>query len=200
MRHAILALFIFACIGAVQAAPYHLTNNNLAADAQNIIRESDGANIPPDPRNADDQIYLQWLSSGCSGPCTPDPAPAPPAPTPQQQYAAAVAAGLTITWQTSTTLNATYPLGNDPITQTPIAVEALAELDNISAKGTFISGLTTRNWPDVTGTPHVMTVAQFEAMYGACAAYLDALATALGTALQGQTAMALPSTSVTINQ
>ena len=76
MRRAILALFVFACIGTAQAAPYQLTNNNLAADAQTILRESDGASIPPDPRNADDQNYLQWLAAGN----TPDPAPAAPAP------------------------------------------------------------------------------------------------------------------------
>lgn len=196
----LLSLSLLWTATSALAAPYRLTNNNLAANAQTIVRESDGASIPADPRNADDQAYLQWLSSGCSGPCTPDPAPAPPAPTPQQRYAAAVAAGLTVTWQTSTTLNATYPLGNDPITQTPIAVEALAELSNIAAKGTFISGATTRNWPDVTGTPHAMTVAQFQAMYGACAAYLDALATALGAALLPNGTWAPPSATVTLDQ
>lgn len=118
----------------------------------------------------------------------------------QAQYAAAIAAGLAITWTGSAPLNATYPLGLDPITQTPIAVEALAELSNIAAKGTFISGATTRNWPDVTGTPHAMTVAQFQAMYGACAAYLDALATALGAALLPNGTWAPPSATVTLDQ
>ena len=200
MRNLGIAVIWCALSTSALAAPYRLTNDNLAANAQTIVRESDGASIPADPRNADDQAYLQWLSSGCSGPCTPDPAPAPPAPTPQQQYAAAVAAGLTITWQTSTTLNATYPLGNDPITQTPIAVEALAELSNIAAKGTFISGQTTRNWPDATGAFHSFTVAQFQAMYGACAAYLDALATALGAALLPKGTWVPPSATVTLDQ
>jgi hypothetical protein len=44
--------------------PYRLTNNSLPANAQIIIRVSDGAFIPPDPRNADFQQYSAWLTAG----------------------------------------------------------------------------------------------------------------------------------------
>ena len=30
----------------------------------NIIRDGDGANIPPDPRNADYARYLAWIKAG----------------------------------------------------------------------------------------------------------------------------------------
>lgn len=52
-----------------QTQPYRLTNNSLPPNAQTVIRVSDGASIPPDPRNADFQIYTAWLAAGY----TPDP-------------------------------------------------------------------------------------------------------------------------------
>lgn len=56
--------------------PYQLTSSILAANAQSVIREADGAFIPDDPMNADYQAYLAWLAEGN----TPDPAP-PPTPS-----------------------------------------------------------------------------------------------------------------------
>ena len=41
---------------------YTLTSSMLTANAQIVIRDTDGANIPPDPRNADWQQYQQWLA------------------------------------------------------------------------------------------------------------------------------------------
>jgi hypothetical protein len=43
-----------------------------------IIRLSDGAHIPNDPRNRDYKDYLDWVNEGN----TPLPAPAPPPPPP----------------------------------------------------------------------------------------------------------------------
>jgi len=60
------------------ATLYQLTNNSLAANAQSVIRESDGATIPYAAGNADWQVYLLWLQAGNN----PDPAPAPPTPPP----------------------------------------------------------------------------------------------------------------------
>jgi hypothetical protein len=63
---------------------YTLTSPTLATNGQTVIRDADGANIPPDPRNADFQAYLAWLGAGNT------PAPyAPPAAT-QAQLAAAL--------------------------------------------------------------------------------------------------------------
>lgn len=53
---------------------YTLTNNALAANAQTVIRDADGAHIPPDPKNADFAQYLAWLAV----PNTPTPAASNP--------------------------------------------------------------------------------------------------------------------------
>ena len=42
----LLSLSLLWTATSALAAPYRLTNNNLAANAQQIIRESDGASIP----------------------------------------------------------------------------------------------------------------------------------------------------------
>jgi hypothetical protein len=52
--------------------PYRLTDNGRSADKQSIVRVSDGAVIPPDPRNSDAYVYFQWLAAGNK----PDPAQA----------------------------------------------------------------------------------------------------------------------------
>jgi len=51
---------------------YQLTTSTI------IIRLSDGAHIPNDPRNLDYKDYLDWVKEGN----TPLPAPAPPPPGP----------------------------------------------------------------------------------------------------------------------
>lgn len=59
------------------AAPYQLTNNSLPADGQIVLRQSDHAFIPPDPRNGDFAAYQAWVSAGN----VPDPAPSLPPTT-----------------------------------------------------------------------------------------------------------------------
>src|SRR5690348_2627505 len=61
---------------------YTLTHSTLAANAQTIIRDVDGAFIPADPRNADFQAYLAWLAAGN----TPSPYVAPPPPPPTYTF------------------------------------------------------------------------------------------------------------------
>jgi hypothetical protein len=58
---------------------YTLTSSTLANNAQSVIRDADGASIPPDLRNADFQQYLAWLAAGNTP--TPYMPPLPPIPT-----------------------------------------------------------------------------------------------------------------------
>ena len=122
MRVFIALVFMLLSVSA-NAASYRLTNNSLAANAQTIIRESDGANIPNDPRNADDQAYLAWLAAGN----TPDPAPTIPTPPPTTLQIVSTLYG--------TSLNGTYPI--DAATQ--VKVQAIALY--IAANGRFPAGL-----------------------------------------------------------
>jgi hypothetical protein len=168
---------------------YQLTRGGVAASAQPVTRESDGAFIPNDARNADYQQYLAWLDAGN----TPDAAPAPTAAeAAQATYAAAIAAGLTATWSTSTTLNGTYAL--DQTTQFTMTAETVSILTN----GTFTNGQTTRNWPNAAGAFQSFTLAQFKALASAIALYLDGLASALAVASAGGAA-SWPSATVTIS-
>lgn len=67
---------------AFAAQPYQLSGVTLAANAQPVIREADGAYIPNDARNMDYQRLMAWLAAGN----TPDSAPdAPPAPITSMQ-------------------------------------------------------------------------------------------------------------------
>jgi hypothetical protein len=173
---------------------YTLTNSSLADNAQ-LITRSDGATIPPDPGNADFQAYLVFLAAGN----TPNPAPVPPPPTAAQaaqtQYNNMIAAGLTITWTTSTALNATY--GCDPTTTFNITAESISILMN----STFTNGQGTRMWPaTVNGAATFInfTVAQFKTLATTIGQYVDALAAASVSAAAGQPTT-WPSATVTLN-
>ena len=54
---------------------YSLTDNAY------IIRDQDGAHIPPDPGNRDYQAYLAWVAEG-NEPAPIEPSPTPPIETP----------------------------------------------------------------------------------------------------------------------
>jgi hypothetical protein len=172
-------------------AAYQLTVGGVAASAQPVTRESDGAFIPNDARNADYQQYLAWLDAGN----TPDAAPAPTAAeAAQAAYSAAIAAGLATTWSTSTTLNGAYAL--DQATQFNMTAETVSILTN----GTFTNGQTTRNWPNAAGAFQSLTLAQFKALASAIALYLDGLASALAlAAASAGGAASWPSVTVTIS-
>lgn len=170
------------------SAAYQLTSNSLASSVQPIIRESDGAHIPNDSRNADYQIYTAWLAAGN----TPDAAPTLTAlATAEVLYTTAISSGLTVTWSTSTALNGTYVL--DGATQTNINFEVVS----ISVNSTFTNGTASRNWPDASGGFHTFNTTQFKAFATAVALYVDQLTAAVQTVQQGGTAT-WPSASVTI--
>jgi hypothetical protein len=73
---------------------YTFTSSTLANNQQRIIRDADGASIPPDPMNADFQAYLAWLIAGN----TPNPYVAPPAPPATCQLWQLQAAMTSVQW------------------------------------------------------------------------------------------------------
>lgn len=65
---------------------YKITNG------MSIVRETDGAFIPPDPANRDYADYLSWVEAGG----VPDPYIAPTPPTPPTPLEKLQASGLSI--------------------------------------------------------------------------------------------------------
>lgn len=96
-------------------------------------------------------------------------APAAPALTVTQQGATAIASGITITWSASTPLNGTYAM--DVPTQSNVQAELLAILVN----GTFTNGTAAIAWPDVSGTLHTFSVAQFKILATVLGTYVGAV-------------------------
>ena len=148
----------------------------------------DGGTVPWDPVNnqpldIDGHAGRLWRDAG-------SPIPSPyiaPTPTPAQQLADALASGVTLTWSASPALNGTYAL--DQITQANITAESVSMLMN----NAFTSGQLQRYWPDVSGTPHQFTIAQFKLFATTIAAYVDSL----NAAQAGQAAWPSNAVSVT---
>ena len=43
---------------------YKLLKNSVTNEIRSVLRLSDGASIPFDPKNTDYQAYLKWVSEG----------------------------------------------------------------------------------------------------------------------------------------
>jgi|SRR5215469_3676589 len=129
--------------------------------------------VPWDPVNgvplSGGAALRAWQAAGAPA---PTPYVAPP-PTPQQQFDSATASGVTLSWSSSTGLNGTYAV--DPTTQNNITAEGVSILMN----NAFTNGQQTRYWPELNGTPHQFTVAQFKIFSTAIAAYVDSLNAAM---------------------
>jgi hypothetical protein len=138
------------------AKAYQLTSETT------IVREIDLAFIPADPRNVDYMAYLSWVAQGN----TADPAPLP---TADQELDTKLANGLALTSTGTPALNGTYALDETSAGQIyQIGLYA-------SQIGTFPSGGTTQAYPDITGTPHTFTIAEFVAFLQAVAALISAM-------------------------
>jgi hypothetical protein len=99
---------------------------------------------------------------------------------PSQSYAAALAAGCQIVSTSTPTLNGTYAL--DPQTLSNVTSEQVY----IATAGKFTNGQTTRAWADATGAFHVFpSPTSFTTFAEAIAQYVDSLSAALATAEAG---------------
>ena len=112
--------------------------------------------------------------------------------TPQQNYDSAIEAGCQIVSTSTPAISGTYPLDDSTL------LKMVGEQNYIQLKSAFTNGATTRGWLDVSGGIHVFpNTGAFTAFGEAVAAYMDALQTALTTALQGGSWVA-PGQPVTI--
>lgn len=150
----------------------------------NVLR-SDGANIPPDIKNADWQAYLAWRAAGN----TPDPSPAP---TVQQQADAAIAAGLAIASTGTPAINGTYAL--DDGQQTNLANVSIY----IAVNNRFPAGQSSLMLRLADGKLiSIPSTAAWQAIATAIADYIAHLKIQLVVAARGGTP-SWPSASVTI--
>lgn len=104
--------------------------------------------------------------------------------------------GVQITSTSASALNGTYAV--DPATQPLITSEAVyIQATGAAGSAKFTNGQTTKGWPDLSGTLHTFTTAQFIAFAEAVAQYIDAVNVAQQNALAGG-AWVAPSSALTI--
>ncbi len=168
-----------------------------AAAGQTVVNLG-SIDIPQDPNILLDYQYNSATNtiSLYATPLTQDQyqvlAASTPALAGRAAYNAAISAGCQIVSTGTPALNGTYPLDDSTL------LKAVGEQSYIALKSTFTNGQMTRAWMDVSGAPHVFpSTAEFTAFGEAIAQYVDALQTALGTALAGGSWVA-PAQPVTI--
>jgi hypothetical protein len=110
-----------------------------------------------------------WTYSG--GTFAAPVVPPLPAQTLAQQAAAAISAGLTVTSTSNPALNGTYAC--DATAQSHLMAEMIALLNSSGA--TFADGTASIVWPNITGSLHTYTPAQFQPLALAIGAYVSAL-------------------------
>lgn len=115
------------------------------------------------------EVLQGWTYDGTTF-AAPVPVP-PPEPTSDQILAEKIAAGIGVTSTGNPGLNAVYAL-DDVSTGQIFQIGLFA-----NQFGVFPSGATTQPYPDLTGVPHVFTVAQFIAFLRAVAPLVSALTT-----------------------
>lgn len=156
MSRLLIALLFASLTSAAGAAPYRLTSNSAPADAQSIVRQSDGALIPNDLRNGDYQVFARWLNAGN----TPDPATSVAAPiTSMQLISTAMPA-----------LNGAYAI--DVASQQKVQAISLY----VAVNGKFPAGQAQQAWPDAGGVLHFFpTTALWQAFASAMADFVAAV-------------------------
>lgn len=142
------------------------------------------AEIPPDPRNAQWQIYQAWLVLG-------NVAAAAALPDVLTVFAQKVAAGIVIASTGAPSLNATYAVDQ----QAEFNIVALQT--SLNAGQGFPDGAATIGYRDMAGLKHVMTAMQFTAVAAAIRDYIAALDDTAAALLGGGSA-SWPAATATI--
>lgn len=121
----------------------------------------------------------------------------PSKPDPNQQLAAAIGAGCQIVSTSTPTLNGTYAL--DDVARANITAEALyLQVTQGQGAAKFTNGQTMKDWPDLTGSGHSFTPAQFIPFAEAIANAYDALLAARDAAMAPGGSWVAPTQPVTI--
>lgn len=165
----------YARIEAGAVAELVTTGGNIRALYHPDIEWVDLTPFRPEPQ-------VGWLYRGGAFAPPPDPPPPPP-PTPAEQGAAAFAAGCQIISAGTPALSGRYAL--DPASQAAV----VAVQTRINAGLGLPLGATTIAWPDMGGTVHTLTAAQFTVLAAELSDYVylvDQFAAGLAPSLPPQ--------------